>query len=239
MTTAPPTTPKPRRCWLQFSLRTLMVLVLVVGAGLGWLAHENHRARTQREAVKAIEKLGGRAEYEARSGGCLAAAIAFGGKLLPHDWLVDVYGVSLADMQLADAELAHLQGLQQLKWLALNNTSITDAGLAHLRGLTELEQLTLAFTRVTDAGLIHLQRLTHLEMLSLVGTRVTDAGLEQLSGLTHLQMLDLAQTQVTDAGLMHVRTLTNLRYLSLDSARVTDAGVAELRKALPNCQITR
>jgi len=35
MTTAPPSTPKPSRCWLQFSLRT--VLVLLFGCGLGCL----------------------------------------------------------------------------------------------------------------------------------------------------------------------------------------------------------
>jgi len=37
MTTAPTTTPKPRRRWLQFSLRTLMMLVLMFGVGFGWL----------------------------------------------------------------------------------------------------------------------------------------------------------------------------------------------------------
>ena len=35
-----------RRRWLQFSLRTLLVLMLVFGAGFGWLAHEIQHART-------------------------------------------------------------------------------------------------------------------------------------------------------------------------------------------------
>ena len=59
MTTEPTTTPKPRRRWLQFSLRTMLVLVLIFGAGLGWFAREVQKARAQREAAKAIEKLGG------------------------------------------------------------------------------------------------------------------------------------------------------------------------------------
>ena len=54
MTTAPTTTPKPKRRWLQFSLRTLMVVMVVFGTGLGWFAHEVHQARQQREALKAI-----------------------------------------------------------------------------------------------------------------------------------------------------------------------------------------
>ena len=40
---SPPTNPPPRRRWLQFSLRT--PLVLVFGRGLGWLAYEIKRPR--------------------------------------------------------------------------------------------------------------------------------------------------------------------------------------------------
>jgi len=36
---------------------------------------------------------------------------------------------------------------------------------------------------------------------------------------------------------MHFRGLTGLRMLFLDNTQVTDEGVAELKKALPNCQI--
>jgi len=48
-------TPKPRSRWLQYRLRTLMVL----GCGLGWFGREVQRVRAQREAAGAIEKLGG------------------------------------------------------------------------------------------------------------------------------------------------------------------------------------
>ena len=37
-TTSAPTTPTPRRRRLRFSLRTLMVLMLILGWGFGWLA---------------------------------------------------------------------------------------------------------------------------------------------------------------------------------------------------------
>jgi hypothetical protein len=45
VTATTPTTPKPRRRWLQFSLRTLMVLMLVFGAGFGWFARKVQHAR--------------------------------------------------------------------------------------------------------------------------------------------------------------------------------------------------
>ena len=67
----------------------------------------------------------------------------------------------------------------------------------------------------------------------------TDAGMEHLKALTQLQRLWLSYTRVTDGGLEHLKGLTQLQWLSLWDARVTDAGEADLRKALPNCNITR
>jgi hypothetical protein len=54
---------RPWRRLLRFSMRGLIVLVLVIGGGMGWLARS---ARIQREAVAAIEKTGGRVIYDWR-----------------------------------------------------------------------------------------------------------------------------------------------------------------------------
>jgi len=59
VTTTSPLTRKLRRRWFRYSLRTLLLLMLVFGCGLGWFAREIRRSRAQREAVKAIRKLGG------------------------------------------------------------------------------------------------------------------------------------------------------------------------------------
>jgi internalin A len=45
-------------------------------------------------------------------------------------------------------------------------------------------------------------------------------------------------TKITDAGLKELAALRNLQRLKLASRDVTDAGVEELRKALPNCDIS-
>ena len=185
MTTAPTTTPKPRRRWLQFSLRTLLVLMLVFGCGFGWFAHEVQQARAQREAVKAIEELGGMVYCEPASGGMIRNRSGLGREVAGGRL---VWGRSgYRETQVTDAGLVHLRGLTQLRLLYLNNTQVTDAGLAHLRGLTQLQELDLASTQVTDAGLEHLRGLTQLEWLNLDSTQVTDAGLEHLRGLTQLQ----------------------------------------------------
>ena len=48
VTTTAPISPKPRRPWLQFRLRTMLVIVLVFGCGMGWFAYKLKQARRQR-----------------------------------------------------------------------------------------------------------------------------------------------------------------------------------------------
>ena len=55
---------KPRRRWFQYSLRTLLLLMLLVSIGMSWVAVRMQRARRQREAVKGIERLGGGVMYD-------------------------------------------------------------------------------------------------------------------------------------------------------------------------------
>ena len=52
---------RPWRRFLSFSVRGLIVIVLVVGAGLGWIVRS---ARIQRDAVTAIKNAGGWVEYD-------------------------------------------------------------------------------------------------------------------------------------------------------------------------------
>ena len=49
--------PKPKRRWYQFSLRRLLIAVLVLGVFLGWITSRLQRARKNREAVAAVEKV--------------------------------------------------------------------------------------------------------------------------------------------------------------------------------------
>src|SRR5438874_9649717 len=53
--------PKRIRRFLRFSLRSLMLLTLAVGA---WLGYEVHQARTVQRQAEAIRALGGEVEFE-------------------------------------------------------------------------------------------------------------------------------------------------------------------------------
>jgi hypothetical protein len=175
--------PKPRRRWLQFSVRTMMVLMLVISVPLGWLAYKVRQAREQRAVVRQIQELGGTAghcvQFEPRE------------KWPPRvpSWLLNILGddffrtinyVALSGSKVTDAELVRLRALPQLESLYLRSSQVTDAGLVCLPVLTQLEELSLDSTQITDAGLEHLRGLTQLKSLSLVNTQVTDAGVAQL-----------------------------------------------------------
>ncbi len=57
-------TPLPRRRWFQYSLRTLMLFVLLWSLACSWVAVRMQRARRQHAAVEAIRLAGGWAHYD-------------------------------------------------------------------------------------------------------------------------------------------------------------------------------
>lgn len=206
----------------QFSIRCLLVLVVVVAIPCSWLAAEMKKARQQREEVAAIEGLGICVAYGYKFDQ-IGGQWPLGREELPgHPWLrcflgddffADVVDVSFFDSEVNDAVLEHLTVLPRLQDLTLFSSRVSDLGLEFIGKLTQLEHLTVADSHITDCGLKHLTRLTQLQYLCLDGNDITDTGLDHLKGLTKLE------------------------YLSLRDTRVTAEGVKKLQQALPNCEI--
>jgi hypothetical protein len=246
---------RPWRRYPRFSVRGLIVLVLLIGRGVGWMVRG---ARIQREAVTAITRVGGSVQYDWED----AEGNIPGKPPWAPRWLADLIGIDyfghvisvtlsrteagtvieqvglldqvemlmLNQTSVSDAGLPHLKGLTKLEHLYLGYSQVTDAGLFHLKGLTNLSALDLAGTQVTDSGLVHLKGLSNLTALSLIeSTDVTGAGFVHLNGLTKLSIVNLRRTQFTDAGLGHLKALTNLTSPDLMDTRVTDAGLAHLK----------
>ena len=137
------------RLRFQFSIRSLLLLTVVVAVACSWLAAEMERARKQRETVEEIEKAGGTVSYDYQldpygdwDTRCQATGTSRGcEKLLGDDLFVNVTEVSFAKSAISDAGLEHLKGLTQLQRLDLRGTKVSDAGLEHLKGLTQLQRL--------------------------------------------------------------------------------------------------
>ena len=243
------------RRWLRLSVRGLMILVLILGGGIGWIVH---RARVQRDAVAAIEKAGGWVRYDWESGKFV---------FLPRRppgwprWLVDRLGIdyfgnvvsvelygrgsdaelvsvarldsvcmlNLSGSSVTDAGLCDVGGMSCLFELCLDDTDITDVGIAHLKRLTNLRRLCLDRTDVTDHGVAHLQGLTRLTKLSVNDTAVSGEGLAQIAGLPCLSSLMLEGTQATGADMVHLKRLSGMEYLRLNDTRLDDVGIAHLK----------
>ena len=237
------------RRFLRFSMRGLIVLVLLIAIGMGWLVRS---AQIQRDAVAAIHEAGGQADYH------LLRDTA--GTTWAPNWLVAYVGIDYFDhirqvtlnQDATDAELANVARLSGLEYISASSTRVTDKGLEYvdtpstrvtdkglvcLSGLTTLQSLELPNSRITDAGLAQLNGMTNLGLLDISGCQITDIGLAHLKGLTKLGGLLLDDTSVTDAGLVHLKGLTNLGALYLRSTQVTDEGVNQLRATLPKLKI--
>src|SRR5262245_4232675 len=86
------------RRFLRFSVRGMIVIVLVFGGGLGWFAHVAREAQIQRDAMAAIKKVGGFAFYDWQFEGS-EFRLKKGSKIISDEvpgwpkWLVDRLGV--------------------------------------------------------------------------------------------------------------------------------------------------
>ena len=221
MASSPPETPARKLRWFQYSLRSLMLLVLLASVGMSWFAVKMKRAREQKEAVEEIRKWGGEVHYDyefQRSGNPLQPSGPPG-----PAWLRNLMGEDL---------------FATVVWVAFGPYS-SDADLEQLHGLTQLQTSYLGGRHVTDAGMEHLKGLPQLQTLDLDATDSTDGGVQHLKGLTQLQTLDLSSTQVTDAGLECLRGMSQLQRLRLTATNVTDEGVKRLKLALPTCEVQR
>ena len=238
----------------QFSLRSLLALMLVVAIACGWLATGLESARRQRDLVAKASALGCGVLYDynlSESGEVSWFTGARPGEtrlneLLGDDFFHEVVGaqprtddalrlfqrqtslrwLDFSNSQVTDAGLESLERLTQLEWLDLRDASKTaDEGLKHIRGLTRLRHLLLRRTNVTDAGMVYLKDLKELQVLDLGMTHVTNIGLQNLAGLTRLRQLSFWGNKIEDAGLVYVQPMTELEILELGGAPVTDAGL--------------
>ena len=200
---------KPRRRYLQFSLRTLLLLMLVL---CGLLAWQIDRVKKQRAAVAWVLEMGGSVLY--------GHEVDEDGHALINPpppapaWLIDRLGIDFVDevervnLRNKDIDdLARLRGMPGLRWLYLGDTDVSD--LSPLAGLTDMRDLELSGTNVTD--LSPLTGMTNLRRLHINHTPVSD--LSPLAELTNLIGFYGRFTPISD--LSPLATNTGMRSIDL------------------------
>jgi hypothetical protein len=162
--------------WLRLSVQRLMILVLLTGGWLGWLARS---ARIQSEAVRTIEKVGGKVYYDWEwKETDTSIWISQGGPWAPR-WLVRIVGVDY---------FGHVIRVE------LNVDDEWKEGLAAASRLYGVERLTLGGQFLGAKKLAYLKAFRSLKGLTFLGEfQLTDAGLANLKGLTSLEKLDTSR----------------------------------------------
>jgi hypothetical protein len=195
----------------QFSVRSLMGLVIAITILCSWFTVKRQQAMQQCEACELFHNHGDVVYNSQISCNSPERIPEWLQKMLGSDFFDDVEAVYLR--KATGAELKHLENLHRLYSLWLIDTKFTHDGLESLKGLPQIRELII------------------------INANITDAELEHIKGLNQLRWLELVNTKITDAGLMHFEGLNQLQYLSLIDTAVTDQGVQKIRQKLPNCKI--
>jgi hypothetical protein len=228
----------------QFSIRSLLILVVVAAVPCSWLALERQEARRQRQTIAAIRAAGGDVIYSYELGrsmylrprGGPAVVPTFLLRILGDDFFVlDIGEVTLKEPH--DADFAALRTWRNLKSIVAEGENITDRGMEQLENFPDLEFLWIINSRhITASGFRHLRRLSKVIEVHLDGCRnFCDADFANLRGAASLRELHLGDTLVNGSGFAELGQLHRLSTVDLCRAPVTDEGLSGI-ESLPNLE---
>jgi Leucine-rich repeat (LRR) protein len=232
----------PRRRWLQFSLRTLLLAVTLVAGVLAAVCVYLAPYRQQRRTMAMIEQLNG--TYQTADA---------------PTWLRFVFGsdfqvvtvVNLADCDEPDEYLDAVASLPALKTLAVGGRSFADEQLARLGSIKTLTGLVLDTASVTDDGIAAVrQTLPDIEVYRSQRRAVRDykahfkfgdlltqpaTGFEDLREAAGAEFFDEATQadlmfeRIRDDDLEFLVDFASLHHLHLNQAPISDQGLVHLR----------
>ena len=205
------TTPKPRRRFLRFSLRSLLAFTLLISLLMGLIGKERMQTRREHHIAETL-----------KSHGC---SISLAGRF------------DLSYQYDADNEKLWRRWARVLLGDRVRTVGFYDrqthipSDLEQLAGLLSLESLNIASRDLADISA--LARCKSLQALRLHSPKLTD--LTPLAELTELSHLDLSETAVTD--LRPLSNLNNLKAVLVYKTPITRPEVDALEAALPNCMV--
>lgn len=238
-----------RRRFMQFSIRAMLLVMLLTALGLGtW-----RRFALQERAAQALVARGAKIEWRAVGPAWLRTTT---GWTVERKLFRDAVVVRAEHCRIGDDDLENLRRMPCVERLYLAGNRITDQGLEHLRGLKRLKRLSLWHTAIKGEGYRRLANLKALQVLDIhdghavFGSTVglgprhfpvlpdnvasPDSGmncriLESLAGLDNLRALYFS-FPVDDRGIAALARLPKLRVKSLRLEKVSNSGLAPIGK---------
>lgn len=239
------------RRWMQFRLRTLLIVILFACSGLGWLRFNLDRTRRQRRAADAVAAAGGSVWYLGQKTEKVAASYPISlydsqrpnanalERLIEEATAGDVVAVAFDGGPVGDLLFTRrgrppkFNGSRPLD-IEVHEVGGSSSGRWRLHG------------DVRDYDMVHYQGVSpgtpkqklkwrdlgefpSLEVLSLGDRSVDLDSLRQIGTLKQLRCLLIYNgAQIDDERLAELSSLTNLRVLVIDRSHITDQGLRHL-----------
>lgn len=141
----------------QFSIRSLLLLMLLTSLVLSWVAVKRQETKRQQAVAEVISKLGGTVLWD----------VWDGSESHPTRIFSEVNCVDFrSGTHVADAALERLKEFPALTELGFTGSDISDAQLEYLEKLPRLREVIITSTKVTPAGVERLQQaLPHCRII--------------------------------------------------------------------------
>ena len=241
------------RVGLRFSLRSLVLVMLLAAIALGVFSWGLRRARRQAPAVATLREFGAHVRYDheeffqrashvSRRSNVPKPPTTKPSPFFPS-WLVEKLGIDFfhdvievhceQSRRLSDHEVERfwqaIAALPKLQRLEASGGLTRPGSVERLERHDRLESLALRWADLAPCDYSVLHQLDRLCELNLSDTPVTDECLSKLASHRTLRRLDLHNAKITDAGIQHLAGLPQLERLWLSCTQVGDAGMAHLR----------
>lgn len=231
-----------RRRWYQFSLRTLIVAMVVASVLLGLFASRLQRARRQAAAVAVIRDHGSvEYDYAYRRDGEMKLRLQNGKSNVPH-WLLDRLGEdffhdvvlvlarqqSLRSPTESDKFGQSISQLPTLEELYVDAYRDDEIDLSPLQGMRRLEHVSISGGRLNNASLDAIKPLPALRNLELDGVRLEKPRLASLKRIRPLSELALRRIDLDLGDLSSVAACRNLQNLEIDGILVAGRDIDAL-----------
>jgi hypothetical protein len=255
---------KPKRRWLQISLRSCLLILLIASVAFGFVANHAHKRKSAIALIRTnggtirfgpetnpnwYEKLlrqffGAETYQPVRSINMLTGRrIEREKKKLPDDFLArlsalpEIVSLGLENTVISESDWRNIPKFRKLESVLLGHSNITDDGVKHLSQLAELDTLSMGSAKeITDSAISYISHLPKLTNLKLGSTNITDQGLRSLSPISQLQILELPNVKVTSDGVELLKNIPSLRCVLLDWTDVDDRALNFLAH-LPNIEV--
>jgi hypothetical protein len=223
----------------QFGLRSLFILLSVVGCGLAWYVNG---VENQRLAIAAIEKAGGRVRYSStRNCFCLHDRLV---PEPPTPWyirvrdsmpkyLVDsVNRIVLNSCLPPPTDLRRISRLQTVTEVSIHGVDLDAESLRLLTNSPDLNSLSIWDCRIEASGLQDLLSHKKLHTLSVSGVRLDDRTMRVIGAMKSLEYLQLDWSEFSEQGFAELAKLPQLFHLDLTGTNVTAKMLAMIEKTV-------